>query len=252
MQDQRARQELFSQQKAAQDFNDIKKFHGTTTVPKYDRLIQGEAENVVRNAQQDILQHGVITPKTKLQMQTLQNLNARGIAHREEMKRQLDEEHAKGLADKYYNPTTNIERINKSIPYKGLSLEQELNSDESDITGNRADIGHPQDIKNTFKHGEQLGDWMQTFKDKTKENSYVSPAGVKTSTTMTSPFVNKYGVPDVTNEHVLEYLGSHKDVILSWRLIKSKMRLLKIKLMTQIGWLECLKVISLQELSMDK
>lgn len=210
--DQRARQELFNQQKAARDFEDIKKFHGTTTIPKYDRLIQDEAQNVVRNAQQDILSYGVITPKTKLQMNELQNLNARGIAHREEMKRLLDEEHAKALADKYYNPTVNIEKINKSIPYKGLSLQEELNSDEADIATNRGDIGHPQDIEQTFKHGEQLGDWMQTFKDKTKENTYVSPGGVKTSTTMTSPFVNKFGVPDVTDEHVLEYLGSHPSV----------------------------------------
>lgn len=209
---QEQRQRLFNQQKAAQDLEDIKKFHGTTTIPKYDRLIQGEAEKVTKNAQQDIMQYGVISPKTKLQMQELQNLNARGIAHREEMKRLLTEEHAKAAADKYYNPTINIEKINKSIPYKGLPLEQELNSDESDIVNNRGDIGHPQDIKHTFKHGEQLGDWMQTFKDKTKEQTYVGPNGVKTSTTMTSPFVNKNGVPDVTNEHVLEYLNSHPSV----------------------------------------
>lgn len=212
LQDQEARQDLFARQKAAQDFEDIKKFHGSTTIPKYDRLIQDEARNVTQNAQQDLMQHGIITPKTKLQMQELQNLNARGIAHREEMKRLLTEEHAKAQADKYYDPTLNIERINKSIPYKGLSLAEELNSDEGDISGHRADIGHPQDIKQTFKHGEQLGDWMQTFKDKTKEQTYVSPGGIKTSTTMTSPFVNKYGVPDVTDEHVLEYLGSHPSV----------------------------------------
>jgi len=212
LQDQEARRRLFQEQKANQDFEDIKKFHGTTTIPKYDRLIQGEAEKVTRNAQQDIMQHGIIQPKTKLQMQELQNLNQRGIAHREEMKRLLAEEHAKASADKYYNPTINIEKINKSIPYKGLSLQDELNSDEADISGNRGDIGHPQDIEHTFKHGEQLGDWMQTFKDKTKEQTYVSPGGAKTSTTMTSPFVNKYGVPDVTNEHVLEYLGSHPSV----------------------------------------
>lgn len=212
LQDQQARQRLFQQQQNLQALEDIKKFHGSTTVPKYDRLIQGEAENITRNAQRDIMQHGVITPKTKLQMQNLENLNARGIAHREEMKRLLDEEHSKAAADKYYNPTINIERINRSIPYKGLPLEEELNSDESDIVNNRGDIGHPQDIKQTFKHGEQLADWMQTFKDKTKEQTYVSPTGVKTSTTMTSPFVNKNGVPDITNEHVLEYLNSHKDV----------------------------------------
>jgi len=209
---QRARQDLFARQRAAQDFEDIKKFHGSTTVPKYDRLIQGEAYNLTKNAQQDLMQFGVITPKTKLKMQELQNLNQRGIAHREEMKRQLTEEHAKAAADKYYNPTVNIEKINSTIPQRGLSLEDELNADESAISNNRGDIGHPQDIKQTFKHGEQLGDWIQTFKDKTKENSYTGANGIKSSTLMTSPFVNKNGIPDITNEHVGEYLGSHPSV----------------------------------------
>jgi hypothetical protein len=210
--DQRFRQEQLKRQKAEQDFEDIKAFHGSTTIPKYDRLIQGEAENVTRNAQQDIMQHGVITPKTKLQMQRLQNLNARGIALKDERARQLAFENEKKASDKYYDPTININRINEGIPSRGLSLEEELNADESNLVDNRANIGHPQDINRTFKHGEQLGDWMQDFKNKTKEVTYTDENGVKQSRLMESPFVNDRGIPDVTNEHVSNYLNSHASV----------------------------------------
>ena len=205
-----------TQQQQQNRQNDLIKAHKTLTgsgeVMKYVHGIDEYGAEGTRRFYSDIINKGRPSYETQQFLAHGEHLKAEAEANASKLsslnKRVLENN------DPYYLKTQDLDSVREVLHHDGKTPfgQDMINSDSAKLTDLESNIYSDENVLHNFNQGKATADFVTQQGLKKSKVTNKTQSGAETSSLSETPFVNQYGRPAITVEHLKDYENFHPKV----------------------------------------